>query len=152
PIEAGKNFDVVISADIDTTWHLYALTEPAGGPEATDITIPKGVYSIGGPIGAEEPKRAFDSNFNMETPYYEERAAFTVPVKVDAKATGKEPFKIVVHYQTCNDHLCLPPTDVELTLAGTEAPKADVTATPGAPAVRVAPDTRVAPAAAPAGA
>jgi thiol:disulfide interchange protein DsbD len=112
----GKTFDAALKAEIDPTWHLYALIEPDGGPIATEITLGKGPFNLAGSIGSEDPKRALDPNFNLETPYYEERTTFTLPVRVGTAASAKETLRVIVHYQTCNDHLCLPPTDVELTL------------------------------------
>src|SRR5262245_40497144 len=32
PIQAGSLFDVDVTARIDPTWHLYATTQPPGGP------------------------------------------------------------------------------------------------------------------------
>ena len=41
-VAAGRTFYAVVSAKIEPGWHLYALSQPAGGPIAMSITVPKG--------------------------------------------------------------------------------------------------------------
>ena len=38
PIQSGKPFLAVVHAIIPFGWHLYSMTQPAGGPMATIIT------------------------------------------------------------------------------------------------------------------
>jgi thiol:disulfide interchange protein DsbD len=119
PMTAGRTFDVELTAEVDPGWHLYALSEPTGGPEALVISVAKGgPFSLGGSIVEPVPKSAFDSNFNLETQYHEERAVFTVPVRVAAgTANGRYTLHVDAAYQTCNDRFCLPPRIEGLTLA-----------------------------------
>ncbi len=117
-IRAGQIFDVELTADIDPTWHLYALNQPAGGPVPLVIEVAAGrTFSLAGEVGSWLPRMAVDPNFNLETLFYEERASFTVPVEV-APAAKDGPYRLglTVAYQTCNDRLCLPPTEEELAL------------------------------------
>jgi len=39
PIKAGARLDVRLSANISGAWYLYSLTQPAGGPNVTRITV-----------------------------------------------------------------------------------------------------------------
>jgi thiol:disulfide interchange protein DsbD len=114
---AGKTFDAVISVTIDSGWHVYSLTQKPGGPTALVITVPdKQVFASAGSAAGPLPHISFDPNFGFDTETYTERAEFQVPVKSAAGAslTG-ETLRIVVRYQACNERLCNPPTDVELT-------------------------------------
>ena len=79
------------------------------------ITVPKGQrFSSAGPAAGPLPHVAFDPNFNFDTEYYEGKPTFKVPVLLSA-ASGAATLRVVVLYQTCNQRLCLPPTEVELT-------------------------------------
>lgn len=117
-IHAGQTFDVELAAEIDPTWHLYAVNQPPGGPVPLVVAVAAGrTFSQAGEIGSWLPKTAVDPNFNLETLFYEERAAFTVPIDV-AQSIKDGPYRlgITVTYQTCNDRLCLPPREEELAL------------------------------------
>jgi thiol:disulfide interchange protein len=117
-IHAGQTFDVDLTAAIDPTWHLYAVNQPPGGPVPLAIGVAAGrTFSLAGEVGSWLPKTGHDPNFNLETLFYDERAAFTVPVEV-APSTKDGPYKlgITVTYQTCNDRLCLPPREEQLAL------------------------------------
>jgi thiol:disulfide interchange protein len=117
-IVAGDTFSVDVSAQIDAPWHLYAPTQPPGGPEPLVVNVPfTQPFTQLGEIEFPLPKVASDPNFNIETQFYEERAAFTIPIQVKAAKPGRQTLTVVVTYQTCNDRLCLPPTEEELKLA-----------------------------------
>lgn len=117
-IVAGDTFSVDVSARIDPPWHLYAPTQPPGGPVPLSINIPfTQPFSQLGEIEFPLPKVAADPNFNIETQFYEEHAAFTVPIQVESAKPGRHTLSVMVTYQTCNDRLCLPPVEEELKLA-----------------------------------
>jgi thiol:disulfide interchange protein DsbD len=136
----GKVFTARLSATIPFGWHLYSLTQPPGGPIAMDVTIPGSEFALQGTIGAPPPDVAPDPNFQIETETYTDSLRLTVPVV--ARVTGARTLTVNVHYQTCTDRYCLPPTTdvlswpVTVTGAGGGAAPA---ATPAA-AVPVAPE------------
>ena len=67
-VKAGADFEAVIDARIDPGWHLYALTQEGGGPQALVITVPPGSpFKIAGSIIAPLPITAPDANFNIDT-------------------------------------------------------------------------------------
>jgi thiol:disulfide interchange protein DsbD len=117
-IAAGAKFDVRVDATIEDGWHVYATTQTSGGPVPLNFDIPRsGPFSFGGPIDEPLPQREFDRNFEIETLFHKERASFGIPVKVATGTTSNaHRLLVVVTYQTCNDTLCLPPKDVELSL------------------------------------
>ncbi len=113
----GKSFGLVVTASIDTGWHVYAVSQPPGGPVPLAITVLEdGPFMMTGGVVSPEPDRAFDTNFNLETLFHETRAAFKLTVSEAAGTTGSHPLHVLVSYQTCNDRLCLPPRDETLTL------------------------------------
>ena len=117
-LRAGELFEVELTAQMDPTWHLYALTQPLGGPEPLVITIPPGrTFSLAGEVSSWLPKSSHDPNFNLETQFFEERAVFTLPVETALfTKDGVHRLAVTVGYQTCNDRLCLPPREEELAL------------------------------------
>ncbi|HET9270630.1 MAG TPA: cytochrome c biogenesis protein CcdA, partial [Vicinamibacterales bacterium] len=118
PVKAGGPVTVDLSARIDEGWHLYALTQVSGGPNALVITVPKDQpFALSGPIQAPVPKTEFDPNFSIDTQFHADRAVFTLPLKVAAGTKdGTHKFRAVVAFQVCNDKICLPPTEEELTV------------------------------------
>lgn len=119
PLKPGQTFSVHLTAKIEEGWHLYSTEQIEGGPIPTRIVMPpEQPFEQAGTIGSSEPKTAMDPSFNLMTEYYEEEAAFTIPVKVAANAAaGKSEVKVNVSFQTCNDQICLPPKTVKLAVA-----------------------------------
>src|SRR5262245_13738040 len=75
---AGGVIMVQATAEIDEGWHLYALDAVEGGPIPTRFTAgPANIFTLQNQnIEKEEPKRALDPNFSVETAYYEDSAMF----------------------------------------------------------------------------
>ncbi len=107
--KAGDKLNAQIQASIGAGWHLYSLSQGAGGPVPTTIKIADGVFKSAGSPSGSAPKREMDENFGIPTETYTGSASFNVPVSVDAAATGAQTLTISVRYQACNDKICLPP-------------------------------------------
>lgn len=106
---------LTLSATVADGWHIYALSQPAGGPTPLKISIPSiSLYVLQGPVADTSVVRHFDSNFNMETVYYLKTANFNLTLK-PAGASAAETTPIDVRYQACSDRLCLPPYTAHLT-------------------------------------
>jgi thiol:disulfide interchange protein DsbD len=117
-VAAGGTASVKLSATIEEGWHIYSITQPAGGPNPTRITVPDSQpFALGGDIKPVAPPAvAFDQNFNINVETYEKGAGFTVPVKVDKDAKpGTQKIHVNARYQVCNATSCLPPKTVKLT-------------------------------------
>ncbi len=123
-VVSGRTVPITVQADIAKGWHIYSLTQRAGGPiplrielvGATDVIV-RGV------IKAPKPERQFDQNFGIETELYSGSPRFTIPVGVPGRAgSGIRKFQISARYQVCSDKLCLPPRtdrlDAALRIAG----------------------------------
>jgi DsbC/DsbD-like thiol-disulfide interchange protein len=108
---------VTLSATIQDGWHVYALSQPAGGPSPLKISIPAGSpFALASPVADTKVVRHFDQNFNMETVYYLKTASFNLALKGPEKATT-ETLSIEVRFQACSDRLCLPPYTTHLSAA-----------------------------------
>ncbi len=112
PAKAGQTVVVQVSATIDEGWHLYALEPVEGGPIPTKLAAgPASAFAlVEKDIEKAEPRRAIDPNFNMETAFYEETAAFGLPIAVaKTAAAGDRTVEITAAFQACNDRICLRP-------------------------------------------
>src|SRR5579885_311319 len=100
-VQPAGRFSLLVRAEIPTGWHLYGLSEPAGGPIATTIEVgPPALVKVDGAIGATQATSAFDRNFNVVTSTYDDSAVFTVPVAVlSAVRDGKQTLATRVSYQ-----------------------------------------------------
>ena len=117
-VRAGANFEAVIDAKIEPGWHLYALTQEGGGPQALVIAVPAdSPFKLAGPVIAPLPITAPDANFNIDTQYHAEEATFYVPLAVPPNAAGRTQLDLDVTFQTCTDRFCLPPKTERLSLS-----------------------------------
>jgi len=111
-VAAGGVITVQAVASIDDGWHLYALDAVEGGPIPTRITAgPAPAFTLQEKdIEKEEPKRALDPNFSIETAYYEDTATFGLPIAVGANVkVGEREIEVTVRFQACNSRICLRP-------------------------------------------
>jgi thiol:disulfide interchange protein DsbD len=111
-LHAVERFDVTVSAALEPDWHIYSITQPAGGPTRTEISIPAGqVFQSNGLVKGAEPHVAFDPNFEVNTETYEQSAEFIVPVIVAPGVEGGNSKGVInVKFQACNETTCMPPT------------------------------------------
>ena len=117
PARAGEVVTVTVRAAIDPGWHVYSAVPAATGPATTEIVSLPGAAPLG-PTVEDAPTQKFDANFQTQVAYHERTAIFTRRFRVGPTAGAA----VALHYQTCNDKLCLPPTDVSLPLALTLTP------------------------------
>ena len=100
---------VALSATIQDGWHVYALSQPAGGPNPLKISIPSGApFALQGTIAETKVTRREDPSFKMETVFYINSVSLKVNVKKEGTAAA-ESIPLDVRFQACNDRLCLPP-------------------------------------------
>ncbi|MFN7944885.1 MAG: protein-disulfide reductase DsbD N-terminal domain-containing protein [Blastocatellia bacterium] len=115
PLLPGARLTLKLTAEIDEGWHLYSTTELERGPKPTRIALaPNQPFELAD-IESPEPRREYDQNFGIETEFYEQSVTFALPVQVKADApAGAHKLAVIVRYQTCNEHLCLPPKLLKL--------------------------------------
>ncbi len=111
-----QKYELIITANIEETWHLYALElESDDGPVETEInldTIP-GIAYVGDVKVEGEVKNEYDPNFMMNLSYYEGKVEF----RQEFESTG-ESNKLSgnVYYMSCDAEKCIPPDYVDFNL------------------------------------
>jgi len=106
---------VFIKATIDDGWHVYSQTVKDGGPVKTTITFPASpAYTLIGKTIEPTPITRNEKVFNMDVSFFEHEVIFQQKIKLKA---GQAIVKGTLEYMTCNDHQCLPPDDVEFSVA-----------------------------------
>lgn len=130
-VKPGGRAKLLLTATIEKDWHLYSLTQPAGGPRPTKIALDESVvFTAEGSAQQPKPKVIFDPNFQLNTETFDNSVTFTLPVKVNANAEpGAQKIVAKVTFQACDDEQCLPPrtkaveADVMIAAAATQAVK-----------------------------
>lgn len=98
-----------IRGNIISRWHVYSLTQKAGGPKPLSFVLePARGFSLGA-VSGPKPQHAFDAEFNMETETYSGSPEFTIPIRWTSLPAGTTELRIIVRYMACSDKLCLPP-------------------------------------------
>jgi thiol:disulfide interchange protein DsbD len=109
-VKKGNNlYELHIKSVIEPKWHLYSVTNPEGGAQATVVKI-KDVKSIGALKAKGNLKTGFNKDFGVNEKYFENTVDFVQLVKLnpgDRKIAG------TIEYMVCNDRQCLPPKEVE---------------------------------------
>ena len=108
PAHPGEAATVTVRVRIDPGWHVYSVVPAATGPAATSIKAPGDAAPLG-PTTEDAAIQKFDPNFQTQVAYHENTATFTRRFQVKSAASS-----VTLHYQTCNDRVCLPPTDAVL--------------------------------------
>lgn len=102
--------DLVLKANIEDHWHIYALELDEGGPLPTEITIEEASgFKKSGALREPQPIDEFDPNFDMQVRYHNDGVTFkqTITVSSDVVIKGN------VYFMVCNDEMCLPPEQVD---------------------------------------
>jgi len=100
-----------LRARIDPGWHLYSLTQPAGGPRATLIeVVGEPPFRLGGAIGRPAPDTIPDANFGIMSEIYDDSVTFRLPIAARSPLPGgRRRLVVAITYQACTSRLCLTP-------------------------------------------
>jgi thiol:disulfide interchange protein/signal transduction histidine kinase len=134
-VQSGGATELVLSAAVDEGWYLYALSQPAGGPQPLLVEVAGAGFRLAGGIGAPRPRTYADRTFDLFTAIHRGNVIFTLPVAVEG-ANGRREVAALVTYQMCNSTYCLPPRTDTVSTVVTVA--GDSAWTAGPPAVRAA--------------
>jgi len=107
-----------LEAQVAEGWHVYGLHQVDGGPTPLRITVDEqsAVQTAGTPTGTP-PVRKRDPSFGLDTELYLHSFGLQIPVQVKPHtAPGSQQIAVNVRFQACNDHVCLPPKTVHLTV------------------------------------
>ncbi len=110
---SDTEYYLVITASIETGWHLYSQNVPEGGPIPTSFTFmeSKKEYELVGKTTEGKGHEVHDPVFEMDIKYFGNKAVF----KQRIKAITKNNFTITgaLEFMVCDDTNCLPPTEVD---------------------------------------
>ena len=113
----ATTYEVHITANIESGWHLYSQTTPDGGPVPTSIEFVKNpLLTLDGPakeVGKME--HMHDELFGVDVKQFSNKVDFIQIVKLKGKA--KTSLNGSVEFMTCNDHECLPPKTQKFSIA-----------------------------------
>lgn len=105
---------VVFKATIDNGWHIYSQNVK-DGPVATSFTFAQSkAYAPIGKTSEPKPITKFEKAFETEVSYFEKSVVFQQKIKLNA---AQAVVKGKLEYMVCNDHQCLPPDEVEFSIA-----------------------------------
>jgi len=111
----AKEAIVYLKATIDPGWHLYSQNVKDGGPIPTSFSFPASKsYSLIGKTIEPKPIIKNEPVFSMNVSFFEGSAIFQQKIKLignTAIVKGK------VEFMVCNDKQCLPPSEVEFSVA-----------------------------------
>ena len=111
-----NEFDLVITANIESGWHLYSQNIPEAPirpiPTSFKFEEVKKDFELVGKTTEGEGHEEHDPVFDMVIKYFEDQAVFKQRVKIlsDSKIT----IKGALEFMVCDDTNCLPPTDVDI--------------------------------------
>mgnify|MGYP002437681655 FL=1 len=142
---APDEIEVTFSGKIDAGWHVYSTALSADGPISATITTEKNEGAAPkGSLGHRGKEiNQYDNMFGMNLRFFENSVTFYQRYKLTGKTYHVKGY---LEYGSCNDEMCMPPTQVEFDFKG-EGP-ADAPATeekkelPAADTVAVADTTK----------
>jgi hypothetical protein len=118
PIEPRRKATIEVGATIQEGWHVYGLDQVSGGPTPLHVALDVNeVVQAAGAIKGTAPVKRHDPSFDLETQVYSHSFTLQIPVQVKEHPTaGKQAVSVSVHFQACNDRICLPPRTVHVTV------------------------------------
>ncbi len=126
---SDQEFDLILKAEIDNGWHVYATDLPEGGPIPTAFTFkPSADYELAGKLKTPAAIEKYDKAFEMDLRYFDHGAEFRQRVRM----ISTQPFTITgeLEFMACDDSRCLPPEYVEFAFNLPGAKTASTVTTP----------------------
>ncbi|WP_090606514.1 protein-disulfide reductase DsbD N-terminal domain-containing protein [Parapedobacter koreensis] len=106
---------VFMKAVIDNGWHIYSQNIEEGGPIKTSFSfVPSTDYTLVGQPAEPKPKTKHEEVFGMDVSYFEKEVVFQQKIKLKKGATT---VKGTVEFMACDATQCLPPDEMEFTVA-----------------------------------
>ena len=99
--------DLLFTASIEKSWHLYAIDFPEGGPVRLSVVFSESssYELVNGIVEVTSAKTQYDEIFDMKVQYFEEKAVLKQRVKI----TNPKAFTISgeMEYQVCREGECV---------------------------------------------
>lgn len=109
---ADKTYEIQITANINSNYHLYAIKAGIEGPVSTTFTFTSNplLSLVGSPVEKGKRITKFESAWGGNVNFFEKTVTFVQKVKT--KTNAKTNINGKVEFMVCNDDLCLPPAEV----------------------------------------
>ncbi len=119
-----SDYNLVITATIESGWHLYSQSVPEDGPIPTTLhlkSIENQFQIVGNPTEGEGHE-IDDPVFNMRIKFFEDTATFKQRIRL--LTNDKIDILGEIEYMVCDDTQCLPPTykDIKFSVQGKAGP------------------------------
>ena len=114
-VRSGEVATIIVRAEMDDEWRIYALRNQGKGPVASKVTISGDIVKDIGMVQEKEPLVKYDDAFETTTRTHHGGTSFQAPFLVkDDVLPGKYDVEVAVLYQVCNATLCYPPNKESL--------------------------------------
>lgn len=114
----GGTFEITIHVTPGHDWHVYSTKMSTdGGLVPLTLVVPPELsdfFEIQSLTETGDIKTAYDSNFDAVTMAHFAPFDVIATIKVKAKPKIDSPFYLLVHFQTCNESMCMPPRTFEV--------------------------------------
>ena len=118
PVRAGEVATIIVNAEMDDEWRIYALRNQGKGPVASKVTVSGKVVDEIGMVFEKEPVVKYDDAFETTTRTHHGGTSFEAPFLIKNEIpVGKHDIEVAVLYQVCNATLCYPPNEEKLVTA-----------------------------------
>ncbi len=116
---------------IDPEWHVYSTEKTNGGPTPATFNTDKakGIRKSGSLRAVGKAQRKYDDIFGMEVSYFENACTFEQDLVITERQYSLSGY---LEYGACSDRNCMPPTSVDVNVAGHDGPVAKDNGTAGA--------------------
>ena len=116
-VRAGEVVNIIVTAEMDAEWKIYALRDQGEGPIATRVVVTGEIIEASGLVWEDEPVGKYDDGFLTRTRTHQGGAIFKAPILVKSDLSpGKYNLSVNVLFQVCNASLCYPPKEEVLTI------------------------------------
>lgn len=113
-----RTYEVHLTANLNSGWHIYSQHTPEGGPVPTSLTFTKNplVTVEGKAKEVGKLEQHVEPLFgNIDVKQFSNKVDFVQLVKL--KAPVKTSVNVAVEFMVCNDKQCLPPKTEKLSVA-----------------------------------
>ena len=113
----GDEAELIFTATIDESWHMYDTYLPEGGPIATSFNYEDTtLFEFIGDLQKDpDPEEVFDNSFLLTVRYFSDKVIFIQKIKL----LSDNPIEIngYINYMCCDDETCLPPEDADFSFS-----------------------------------
>ena len=112
---ADKTYEVRMTANVNSGWHIYSQNVGVDGPIPTSFTFSKNPLVVldGKPNEVGKVISKKEEVWGGVVRYFENKVEFVQKVKVKG---GKTKLAGKVEYMVCNDKECLPPAETDFSV------------------------------------